>query len=191
MNKIFVVSLLLFGAIIVSSCEKNSGALTSDINIDGPILFSKIYVNYAWGYQYSGWYIDLEGQIYEFNENLEPKLDIAHNSSISKEILSESLQSATKTDKYLDQPILTEMIKLIKKVYKGSVSDPENVCADFGSLSYFTFIRDQEGDTCRSILLYQVGDWAQKNLESEATELFELLRKHVDDDTGQLPCSPK
>ena len=174
--------------IIFPSCDDNS--ISWDISFDCPILFSNIYVNRAWGYQYSGWYIDLEGQRYDFDENLEPKIDIAHQSAISEEILSESLKSATRTDRYLDQSILSEAIDLLKKAYKGSLSDPETMCFDFGTNSYFAFIRDQKGDTCRSILLYQAADSARKNLDPEAIELFELLREHVDNDTSQLPCSP-
>ena len=191
MSKISIYSFFFLPSIIFLSCEKNSSSLTQDIPIDSPILFSKIYVNYAWGYQYSGWYVDLEGRIFEFDEDIEPKLDITHNATISKEGLLESLQSASKTDIHLDRQVLSEMIKLINPACKGELTDPQNVCMDFGTISYFTFIRDQKGDTYRSILVYQAGDWARKNIQSEALELFVLLRKHVDNDPSQLPCSPK
>ena len=190
MRKILIYSFFFLASIIFFlSCEKNYSSLTQDIQIDSPILFAKIYVNYAWGYQYSGWYVDLEGQIYEFDEDIEPKLDITHNATISEEVLLESLQSASKTEVYLDLHVLSEMIKLINPSCQGKLTDPQNVCMDFGKISYFTFIRNQKGDIYRSILVYQAGDWALKNLQPEAKELFVLLRKHVDNDTSQLPCS--
>ena len=191
MQKLLKAAIFLFAAIILPSCEENFNSSNSDIYIDCPILFSKIYVNHAWGDQYSGWYVDLEGQQYDFDEDLAPKIDIAHNSAISDEILFNSLESATNTDTYLEQSILAEAIKLINMAYKGALSDIACGCADFGEISYFTFIRDHEGDDCRSILLYQAGDCAQKNLDPEAIELFELLREHVDNDTSQIPCSPE
>ena len=80
------------------------------------------------------------------------------------------------------------MKNLISPSSTGQITEPQGLCADFGIQSYFTFIKEQNNGY-KSILLYKVGDIAQKNLSQEAEELFTLLREYVDNDTTELPCS--
>jgi len=102
----------------------------------------------------------------------------------------ELLQSSKKTDRKLSRPILSEMKGLIVPASSGHLTEPVFGCVDFGIICFLTFIGDRDDDGYRSILLYQAGDWSQKNLSPESKELFELLRKHVENDTTPLPCSP-
>ena len=192
-RQIFTYLIILFVLFVISTCEKDTNFLISNNTnntIDSPILFVRYYTNYAWGFSYSGWYVDIEGQIYETDENSYLRLEcLKHDSIISAEMMVELLQSSDKTTRKLSQPILSEMKRLIIPASLGHLTEPVSGCRDFGTICYFTFIRDQDNNSYRSILLYQAGDWSQKNLSQEAKELFELLREHVENDTTQLPCS--
>ena len=177
--------------LVILTCEKIENPLSSKNKVDSPILFAQYHINYAWGYQYSGWYVDKKGQIYEVDENAEIKLDnIRPDTIFSEKIMVELLQSASKTSKYINEQVLLEMKKLIIPASFGQLTKPINVCMDFGTVYYFTFMRNREDTGYQAILLYQAGDWAQKNLSQQAAELFELLREFVEDDKTQLPCSP-
>ena len=184
----FQIFVLLF---LMLTCEKNENPLLSTDPVDSPILFVQCYTNYAWGYQYSGWYVDKEGQIYEVDENTGVKFENINQDSIfSEQMMIELLQSSSKTTNYINHQVLTEMKKLICPASVGQLTEPINVCADFGIMQYFAFIKDLESKGYKAILLFQAGDWAQKNLSQEASELFGLLRGYVENDTTQLPCAP-
>jgi len=190
MKKIILSSFFLHFMLIFSGCEKKPGSLVVYEEVNGPILFAQCYINFAWGYQYSGWYVDSEGQVYEFNEQIQPKLGLIHNATFAEDSMIQSLQSAAKTEHFIDQQILTEMTSLIGPASRGKLSAPVHRCYDAGVLGYFTFIQNQENKTYRAVLLYQTGDWAQMNLQKEAVELFGLLRRYVDNDSNPLPCAP-
>lgn len=159
--------------------------------VDSPILFAQCYVNHAWGYQYSGWYVDKTGWIYEVDKNAAIKLDdVSQDTIFTERLMIDLLHSSSRTTRQIDEQILSEMKKLIEPASLGQLSEPKSICRDFGALCYFTFIRNPEEKGYEQILLFQAGDWAQKNLSYEASELFKLLRVYVEDDTTQLPCSP-
>jgi len=75
MSKFTSYSQIFFLVFIILTCEKSENPLSSKNIVDSTILFAQCYINYAWGYQYLGWYVDKEGQIYEVDENAEIKLD--------------------------------------------------------------------------------------------------------------------
>ncbi len=180
----FYLLIILF---VLPACEKNYSPANID---DCPILFARYYINYAWGYTYDGWYVDKNGRIYEIDINSSLKLVTDHNTSLTEQQLNDLLIAANETNKYLNKDDLLKMIGLISPSSSGQLSDRVNRCYDFGGISYYTFIKDQYNNGFKSILLYSAGDWAQKNLSSEATELFDLLRQHVESDTNKLPCAP-
>ncbi len=190
MKKIILSSFFFYFTFLISTCEKNPGSLALYEKVDSPILFAQCYVNFAWGYQYSGWYVDSTGHIYEFDANIDPKLELTHNATFKEDSMNQSLQSAAKTDRFINQQMLSEMTSLIVPASMGKLSEPVNRCYDAGASGYYTFIQNQANNTYRAVLLYQAGDWAQLNLKKEAAALFGLLRKYVDNDTGPLPCAP-
>ena len=67
------------------------------------------------------------------------------------------------------------MIALIENAAQGRLSEPVSGCADAGITTYLAYQFDRDGGTYRPVLLYQAGDWAQKNLSDEATTLSEWL----------------
>ena len=190
MSKLFSHLEILLMMIFLFTCEKSENPLTSINTIDNPILFARYYVNYAWGYKYSGWYVDSDGWIYEVDKNAEIKLgDIVQDIIYSAKMMIDLLESSSKTNKQINKQLLYEMKKLIIPASEGELSESVIVCYDSGAARYITFTRDHEVEGYRAILLLQSGDWTQKNLSLEATQLFKLLREHVEGDTTQLLCS--
>jgi hypothetical protein len=191
MSKFISYLQIFLPLILLLTCEKSEYPLASTNTVEGPMLFARYYINYAWGYQYSGWYVDKMGQIYEVDENTVVKLiDIDQDTIFSEKMMNGLLQYSSKTTRQIDEHVLSEMKKLIAPASLGQLSEAISVCRDFGASCYFTFIMNQEGKGYKEILLFQAGDWAQKNLSPEAFKLYMLLRANVEGDTTQLPCSP-
>lgn len=95
-----IISYLIF--VILSTCEKNYSPIDGN---ESPILFVKYFINYAWGFQYSGWYIDNNGLIYEIDINTSLKFQAEHDSLFSKATLNELLVSSIKTNRILNKNV--------------------------------------------------------------------------------------
>ena len=189
-NLICFIQIMVF-LVCINGCEKSVNTLPLNNTASSPILFAHYYINYAWGYQYSGWYVDNAGQIYETDKNAALKLvDINRDTLFSENLMIDLLQASSKTNRKIDAQILSGMKKLIVPASQGQLSKGVDACRDFGVSLYFTFNKYSNENGYKEILLVQFGDWVQKNQAPEASELFMLLREYVDGDTTRLPCYP-
>jgi len=136
-------------------------------------LFEVAYANYAWGRQIRGFYVDRDGKLYSYDHSLadwQPKDPDA--------VTGTELQEKFKNRKQVgnvDLDTLREMAALIASAAQGDLSDPVSVCRDAGTHRYLAYVRDPDADVYRPVLLYQSGDFAQKNLSDDAKTLYEWL----------------
>lgn len=167
-NFIIIITLatLLFG------CKKET---LSVMDSNQKVYFQYQYLNYAWSYQNKGWIIDSTGNVYTFdkpdNWNFVDSTGI-----ISEAHMNENLAKTTLATTKIDRTIVNEKIKLIDKAAAGELTKPKNEMADFGAITYASYIYDKEKKQYKEVLLNQYGDWSIENQSQEAKALFEWLK---------------
>jgi hypothetical protein len=155
------------------------------------MVFSKTLINWAWGYHHEGWIIDSSGSLRSFNYDIPDSMWLAFTDSfISQEEMEKILSLSSLTERKVPMDTLTGMGRLIEPASKGALSDPADRCRDAGGLVYEAYMLDSLKGGFRIILLYEAGDWAMKNISTEAQILYTWLMAIDNMDAEGMPCSP-
>lgn len=156
--------------------------------VEQEILFEVSYVNFAWGYTLGGFYVDRDGDIYEFHRGYDDERwqrddpdrltaqDLHRKYAIGRELVG-TIDSAT----------LDWMTNLIPGAQEGELTERISVCRDFGGRSWVAYMLNESTGDYERVLLYAAGDWARRNRSGDAEALFEWLRS-VAGDTGEIAC---
>jgi hypothetical protein len=134
-----------FAAIVALSvlfaCDKDDR-----IKLDDQILyFEYCAINYAWGFQYSHWVIDRNGNVLA-NTNTDSIIQINENDI---KYGNASFDSALYK---VDRKELEHYINLIPSASRGKIKCEDQQRADFGGISFSAFYRD------KTILLSSMSD---------------------------------
>ncbi len=151
-----------------------ASAMSSRPSIKQEYLFEFSHINFAWGFQMSGMYIDKQGNVYTYDHSHEPWKP-SSDEYLTEQDLQEKFAHKNEQVKSIDISVLKRMHKLIIPASRGKLSERVNRCFDFGSGSYSTYLYDAQTKRYTNVLLYQYGDWAKKNLSEEAKVLYEWL----------------
>ena len=158
-------------------------------DIEQSYLFEVEYVNHAWGLAWTGLVVDRSGDIYAYD----------HGHAVwgpsSADVYTETeLESKyTHASRYIgriDQATIALQFSRI-----GNVGDhflnPQQACADAGSITYRAFSYESSHGEYRPLLLREEGDIPKKNVSSAAEELANWLRSLVMtlEDVGVTPFS--
>jgi hypothetical protein len=152
------IMILPFLILVLTGCKKNY-----TINEKQKILFQFEYVNYAWGYQHSGYLIDNEGNVltYENPENW----NFQDNNHILSEIqVSENLSKCINSGKKIPQNELQKYTGYIKNISSSKITAMKNVAADAGSIEYFCYQYLESSGTYKGCLIKMEGDFTCENL---------------------------
>ncbi len=157
----------------------NSCIFDSEDSSTQTYLFEVEYINFAWGYQHGGFYIDKTGNVfrYKYGLNDDPWKPASYDHFSGDELAEKYRHSKTLCDK-IDHNTLQKQRRLIFSAAEGSYSDSTNVGNDGGGLSYIGYIYESESDSYRPIILELKGDWEYKN-ESEAAKSMVTWLKTV------------
>ena len=149
-------------------------AMSGKPSIEQEYLFEYSHINFAWGFQMSGIYIDREGNVYKYNHSHGP-----WKPSSDKFFIETDLQEKYAHKKELltgiDKSVLDKMHKLITPASDGEIFRSQKKCFDFGSGTYTAYLFDSKTGQYKPLLLYQIGDRPKKNLSDEAKVLYEWL----------------
>lgn len=137
-------------------------------------LFEISYTNYAWGYQLRGLYIDRQGQVYSYDHS-HAVWQPSDPQAYTEEELLQKFESRKELTGTVEEDTLAGMFRLIESASQGRLSEPVQKCADAGTTAYLAYRFDKDSGKYISVLLYQTGDWAQKNLSDSAKTLYEWL----------------
>lgn len=167
-----LIAIFLYTVVSIS-CEKDNYQILSD----QPVLFQFNYINYAWGYQHTGWFIDPYGSIHGYN--LPNKWVFPESDGyISKIDLLTNLRSADKEYVYrISSSELATYTNLIIRASNGAISDLVNAACDAGVASYNCYIWDTGKQKYKAVLLKQDGDFEQKNTSKEAEKITDWLEE--------------
>jgi hypothetical protein len=156
---------------IVYSCKKDD-----PLSDKGqPVYFQYSYVNYAWGYQHSGWLIDNKGNVNYYN--LPNNWRYEDSDGISYDDLIYNLSQADSVIAKIDLQVLNEKIKLIHEAIGGTVSPRVNTAYDAGGSTLSAFYYDNITKKYRSVILAESGDFSSYNKSAAAIQLTNWLKQ--------------
>jgi hypothetical protein len=177
MRKTLSIPAMFFCLLILASGCKKSYIL----NDNQMVLFQYEYINYAWGYQHSGFYIDNDGNVLKYEK---PE---GWNFSDSENVLSsarlfENLNKCTVSEKIISSSELTKYSRHIENIASSKVTAPKNVGADMGSIRYYCYRYDKVTDTYKCYLIKMEGDYTCENLNyysKKVVSWMEEIRRDI------------
>ncbi len=176
----FLAGLSFILTIFLFSCEPSTDVIPEEEEGQLPelaILFESDYVNHAWGYQHSGWFLDNHGKIRKYEMPDQEKWNKPDNDGfISKEDLAENFELANTLVRELARSTVKEKEGLIAGSLDGEMSDPVNRAADMGSFGWYTYLWDADKEMYKRQVLGIAGDWEQFNLATDAQALLQWLK---------------
>lgn len=158
----------------------------SDGLIGQKVFFEVSYLNYAWGYQLRGFYIDYQGNVYKYNHSDE-RWETARSDTITEAELLEKYSHEKELIAKIPCDTLLQKCNMIQAASEGELSEKIHRCYDAGALSYLAYTYHAKNKEYTPVLLYLAGDVAQKNLSEAAQLLFDWL-KAVDPRYGNPLC---
>lgn len=175
---LLVASATLYSSKLNAENEANESNL-----IDQKYLFEYYYINHAWGFRFSGVYVDNNGNVVnydypgseKFNRNrTEEGLDSRFNIKGHERIKDVFKKDAA--PKVIEQAKIIEMFQKIDAASKGGYSKGVNTANDAGSYVFICYKFNKDTQKYTKVLLSEAGDWSKYNTSEEAKELVEWLK---------------
>ncbi len=175
-RKIIKLIPILGIALFSMGCVKESSVIEATKVADQEVFFEVSYVNFAWGKQANGFFIDnagntkiFQGELKWKNSEMKGKLsETEMKDNLSLATISKKIVSADEFSKYTAiLPILTDT-QLSKKTSGG---------ADRGSTVYYAYKFDKSTKTYTAIFLAEEGDFNMQNKDANAVKVTEWLKK--------------
>jgi len=135
------------------------------------VYYQYEYINYAWGYQHNGWFIDTSGYVLCYN-NPDPWYFPDSSRKIPEYKLLSNMNSIDVVCSQVDKSDVAQKSLLITKASQGELSEPFMEMADAGSMIYRAYLYDETKKEFQSVLLKQLGDYRIENYSEAAEELF-------------------
>jgi hypothetical protein len=120
-------------------------------------------MNYVWGYQHSGFYIDNAGNILTYKNPQNWNFPDKDLNLTESQILS-NLESCIKTGRKISSGELKKNAGYIKNISSSKVTALKNVAADAGSIEYLCFQFSEKSGTYKGTLIKMEGDFTCENL---------------------------
>lgn len=160
---------------------------TDDPGIDQTFVFEVEYVNFAWGLQWRGFYVDHEGDAWTYE--LSKPWPHADKPAFTEAELLEKYTVGRVKAAHVDGDRLREMFARVAEAARGALTDPVTRCADAGAVTFAAWRQDAAASRYTKLLLRQEGDVARRNTSAAAQELYTWLRALVPG-VGILGCEP-
>lgn len=141
---------------------------------DQQILFEVEYVNFAWGLQWRGLYVDHEGSVWRYDHGHETWQTTRRDAYTLEDLLDKYSHERELITSVSSQE-LAKARRLIGPAGGGRLTEPVGRCYDFGTVTFRAFRYDIEDELYHPILLYQAGDIARKNASTSAIQLTAWL----------------
>jgi hypothetical protein len=163
--------LLLLSLLIIACSSKKEDTL---INKEQPVYFQYNYINWAWGYQHSGWLIDNKGNVNYYNKPADWRN--GDQDGISYDDLIYNLSQTDSVIAKIDPLILKEKIKLIKDAIDGEISPETHTAYDAGVWALLAYYYDNNTKKYRTVFLAESGDVSSYNKDTAAIQLTNWLK---------------
>jgi len=187
----FKISILMPFAVLIFllvACEKENTGIsdhddtsTSDYdtsNTEATVLFQFEYLNFAWGFAHSGWFIDNKGEIRGYNSPNDWKFVDSLGYITQDKLLLNYNQASTSLGQ-IDLDELLEKSQLIESTLNGELSERDCPGADIGSFSLHCYYWDSDKNKYKRQFLSMTGDCERINTADEAKELTNFLKQYI------------
>jgi hypothetical protein len=165
--KIFYILIL---ASAFTGCKKNVV-----INEKQAILFQVDYVNYALGYQHTGFIINNEGKVLTYKNPQDwifPDKDFKLNGNQ----VHDNLEKCVFSGKIISTEELNKYVRFIKNISSSKVTAQKNVAADAGSLEFICYQFLETSGTYKGSLIKMEGDFTCENLNFYSKKVWTWLK---------------
>jgi hypothetical protein len=127
------------------------------------VLFQYDYINYAWGYQHKGFFIDNKGNVLVYNNPEEwnfPEDDLMQSESQ----IAENIANCMKSEIKISEEELQKYISYIKNISSSKVTAIKNVAADAGASKFICYQYSEDTEYYKGSLIKMEGDFTCENL---------------------------
>lgn len=139
------------------------------------ILFGVSYVNYAWGKQNRGFFINQKGQVYTYNNPAKWNFP-QEDASLSEVLMKENLSASQLKDTIISATEVKKFASVLYDIREDRFSPRTAKGADMGSTTYYAFRFDPDSKTYKPVLLALYGDFETQNLDLNAVEITNWLK---------------
>ncbi len=140
------------------------------------VYFERSYVNFAWGYQLVGFFIDHLGDVFWYDHSDQEW--IAWGDTIAAADLREKLSHGLHKVGTVPRHTLFDMCRLIEAASEGPFTPREHTGgADQGTTIYWAYRYQPEIDAYLPVVLEMFGGTTQSNLAPEAVTLWHWLEE--------------
>lgn len=166
------------------------GACSSDINFLPPEdpetpLFEVEARNSAWGFHWSGFYVDAEGRVYRWDRSNTGESTSLADSVLTPEQLAAKYTANRTLVKTLAAGEALQRYQLVGQAAAGELAEPRHSCADAGIVKLSAWVYDSGDGKYHRILLHQRGDVSTTRRSAAARTLWQWLDQVVENqDTG-------
>jgi hypothetical protein len=143
---------------ILSGCKKNY-----IISENQAILFQLDYINYAWGYQHNGFFIDNQGYILTYS-NPEDWNFTDKDRCLKESQITENIGRCKRSGERISLEELQKYTNYIKNIALSEVTAPKNIAADAGSTEFVCYQFSESSGMYKGYLIKLEGDFSCENL---------------------------
>ena len=165
----------LITTILFFSCGKDDIPVTDSQKI----LFECYYINYAWGYNHHGFFIDNDGKIMNYSQHgnySDENWNFPDNEgNISKQDLTENLQKTSINETSIDKSTLKIYSDKISLVKNDDYTEYHAMC-DAGANVCVCYLYNENTGMYKQLILSQEGDWVIINNNEYAKQISDWLK---------------
>jgi hypothetical protein len=164
-----IINIMLL-SLLITGCKKN--LMISDKQV---LLFQYEYINYAWGYQHTGFIIDADGNVLKYNnpENWNFQED---DYPLSESQISDNISKCIRTGVKIPEEELHKYSNHIKNIASSKVTAMKNVAADAGSMEYLCYQYSENTKTYKRYIIKMEGNFKCENLNFYSKKVVEWMK---------------
>ena len=168
LTRIVTISLLILS---LAGCKKNLS-----VSDKQSILFQFDYLNYAWGYQHNGFYIDNNGNVLKYN-NPENWNFPDNDKILTKNQVEENISKCVQADIKISNEELQKYINYIDNIASSKVTAVKNVAADAGASEYICYQYSENSGYYKGSLIKLEGDFTCENLNFFSKKVYTWMKE--------------
>jgi uncharacterized Fe-S cluster protein YjdI len=172
MKRVFLyLTIVTVAVLIFTGCKKNY-----TVSNDVELYFQMDYLNYAWGYQHSGYIIKGNGEVLTY-DNPEKWNFPDSNFIITADQVAENLAMCSPAGIAIPVNELAKYTSHIGNIASSKVSALRNVAADAGSTQFICYEVSGEEKNYKGYLIKMEGDFTCENLNFFSKKVVSWMKE--------------
>jgi hypothetical protein len=170
--RIFSITVMV---LLLASCKKEQ-----ILSGNQKILFQVDYINDAWGHEHSGYFIDINGNVFTYKNPAEWN-NYDNNYIVSEDRLNQNLSRCQVSDIKIPDQDLLKYSSYIKNLASSKVSARRNMANDAGKTEFICYQFSESTKTYHGSLIKLEGDYVSENLNFYTRRVTSWLRNISED----------